>query len=130
VLVVTGSLGAAGAAFRAGRLARPPLRLVEGKELGAYAHAMLDLSDGLEVDAGHIANRAGVRCVIHLEDVPLADGANLDDVGFGEDYELLAAVESAGRFSAIGRCEEGEGVVLLHEGRPVELGGWDHFSGA
>src|SRR6186997_2989211 len=33
VLVVTGPLGAAGSAFRNGRLARPPIRLVEGKEL-------------------------------------------------------------------------------------------------
>jgi thiamine-monophosphate kinase len=129
-LVVTGPLGAAGAAFRAGRLARPPLRLAEGMELGGHAHAMLDLSDGLAIDAGHIANRSGVRCVIHLEDVPLADGASFDDVGFGEEYELLAAVESPGRFSAIGRCEDGDGVVLLHEGRRVQLGGWDHFRGA
>ena len=35
---------------------------------------------------------------IDLEHVPLADGAELDDLGFGEDYELLAAVEDRGRF--------------------------------
>ena len=73
-LVVTGPLGAAGAAFRESRLARPPLRLAEGKELAAHAHAMLDISDGLAVDAGHLANRSGVRCVIDLERVPLAEG--------------------------------------------------------
>jgi thiamine-monophosphate kinase len=126
-LVVTGPLGAAGAAFREGRLARPPLRLVEGKELGAVAHALLDISDGLAVDAGHIAERSGVRCVIELEHVPLAEGAELDDLGFGEDYELLAAVAAPGRFTAIGRCEEGNGVEIRLKGEPVALKGWDHF---
>lgn len=126
-LVVTGPLGAAGAAFRDNRLTRPPVRLAEGRELARHAHAMLDISDGLSVDAGHLAIRSGVRCVIHLEQVPLAEGANVEDVGFGEDYELLAAVEEPGAFVQIGCCEEGSGVSLLHEGRPVDLGGWDHF---
>jgi thiamine-monophosphate kinase len=128
-LVVTGPLGAAGAAFREGRLARPPLRLEEGKELAAHAHAMLDVSDGLAVDAGHLARRSGVRCVIDLERVPLAEGATREDIGFGEDFELLAAVEDPGRFTVIGRCEEGEGVEIRHQGRPVPLSGWDHFGG-
>jgi thiamine-monophosphate kinase len=127
LLVVTGPLGAAGAAFRNGRLARPPLRLAEGKELGLTAHAMLDVSDGLAVDAGHIAERSGVRCVIDLEHVPLAEGAELDDVGFGEDYELLAAVAEPGRFAVIGRCEAGGGVAIRDRGEPVPLRGWDHF---
>ena len=127
VLVITGPLGAAGAAFRQNRLTRPPLRLAEGKELARHAHALLDISDGLAVDAGHLAIRSGVRCVIHLEQVPLAEGASIEDVGFGEDYELLAAVEDPGAFLQIGRCEQGSGVSLLHEGRPVDLGGWDHF---
>ena len=44
LLVVTGPLGAAGVAFRAQAFVRPPLRLHEGKELAATAHALLDLS--------------------------------------------------------------------------------------
>jgi hypothetical protein len=67
------------------------------------------------------------RCVVELERVPLADGATLDDVGFGEDFELLAAVPEAGRFTAIGRVEEGEGVELLLNGEAYELAGWEHF---
>jgi thiamine-monophosphate kinase len=127
VLVVTGPLGASGAAFRRQSYVRPPLRLAEGKELAAHAHAMLDLSDGLAVDAAHIAQRSGCRVVVELERVPLADGADLADVGFGEDYELLAAVADAGRFTPVGRCEAGEGVGLTLKGEPYELGGWEHF---
>jgi thiamine-monophosphate kinase len=126
-LVVTGPLGGAGAAFRAGRYARPPLRVDEGRELARTAHAQMDVSDGLAVDLGHIAHRSGVRCVVDLERVPLAAGATLDDAGFGEDFELLAAVPDAGRFTAIGYVEAGEGVELLLHGEPRELGGWEHF---
>jgi thiamine-monophosphate kinase len=127
LLVVTGPLGAAGAAFRAGRLARPPIRLDEGRRLAAVASAMLDISDGLAVDAGHIAHRSGCRVAIELERVPLADGATLEDVGFGEDYELLAATPDPLGFTVIGRCEAGEGVRVTLAGEPVELFGWEHF---
>jgi thiamine monophosphate kinase len=54
----------------------------------------------------------------------------LDDLGFGEDFELLAAVPGEAMslgFPVIGRCEAGEGVVLLHEGRPYDLPGYEHF---
>jgi thiamine-monophosphate kinase len=126
-LVVTGPLGAAGAAFRRNGYVRPPLRLEEGRALAAHAHAMLDVSDGLGVDAGHIAQRSGVRCVINLEHVPLAEGAELSDLSFGEDFELLAAVDRDTPFAKIGQCEEGAGVEVRLRGEPYELGGWDHF---
>jgi thiamine-monophosphate kinase len=129
VLVVTGPLGAAGAAFREDRYARPPLRLSEGKELARTAHALLDLSDGIAVDAGHIAARSGCRLVIDLDRVPLAPGATVDDLGFGEDYELLAAVPEAGRFAEIGACVQGTGVELVLAGEPAELAGFEHFRG-
>jgi thiamine-monophosphate kinase len=121
LLVVTGPLGAAGAAFRNGRFVRPPLRLEEGRRLARVASAMLDLSDGLARDAGHIAGRSGVRCAIDLDRVPLAEGATVEDLGFGEDYELLAATIDPLGFTVIGRCEEGEGVA------GVPAGGWEHF---
>lgn len=126
LLVVTGPLGASGAAFRENRYVRPPLRLDEGRRLARTAHAMLDISDGIARDAGHIAHRSGVRCVLELDRVPLAPGATVDDLGFGEDFELLAAVPEPD-FHVVGRCEEGEGVGLLREGRPYALTGWDHF---
>ena len=127
-LVVTGPLGAAGAAFREGRLVRPPLRLEEGRRLAADAHALLDISDGLAQDAGHIAERSGCRVVVDLDRVPLAPGATVDDLAFGEDYELLAAVPGPSELTEIGACEQGSGVELLRGGQPVELGGYRHFA--
>jgi thiamine-monophosphate kinase len=127
LVVVTGPLGSAGAAFRSGRLSPVPDRAEEGKRLAGVATAMLDLSDGLARDAGHIAERSRIRLEIELERVPLADGAKLDDVGFGEDYELLATTPDALGFPVIGHVEEGEGVALTLEGEPYELASWDHF---
>jgi len=127
LLVVTGPLGAAGAAFREQRYSRPPLRLEEGRSLARTAHALTDVSDGLAVDAGNVAARSGCRLVVELERVPLAAGATVDDLGFGEDYELLAAVPDAGGFTAIGRCEEGDGVELLLAGDAAQLRGFEHF---
>jgi thiamine-monophosphate kinase len=147
VLVVTGPLGAAAAGLRTlqrglggfdelvSAFNRPPLRVDAGRELGAVAHAMLDLSDGIASDAARIAERSGVRLVIEVERLPLAP--RIDEVGeepfwtLGEDYELLAtlAPEDAERFpyAVVGRVETGEGVELLRDGEAVDVSGWDHF---
>ena len=135
VIVVTGPLGGAAAGYAALRDGlesehvaahlRPPLRLEEGKRLARVAHAMLDVSDGLANDAAHIAARSGVRIEIELERVTLAAG--VDELAFGEDYELLAATPDPLDFTVIGRVVEGEGVALTLNGEPVELAGWEHF---
>ncbi len=127
LVVVTGPLGGAGVAFRNGSLPPVPDRVEEGKRLARTATAMLDLSDGLAPDAGHIAERSGVGLSIELERVPLAAGAELDDIGFGEDYELLATTPDPLDFPVIGRVEEGAGVELTLRGEPYSVAGWEHF---
>lgn len=127
LVIVTGPIGAAGAAYREGRLPPVPDRVAEGRRLAGVASAMLDISDGLARDAGHIAQRSGVRLGVELERVPLAEGAELDDAGFGEDYELLATTPDPLGFPVIGRVEEGEGVELTLRGEPYSLAAWEHF---
>lgn len=127
LVVVSGPLGASGAAFREQRYVRPPLRVAEGRRLARTAHALLDVSDGIAPDAGHIAERSGCRVVLEVDRIPLAPGADLGDLAFGEDYELLAAVAEPDGFTVVGRCEEGEGVACLLAGEPYALGGWSHF---
>ena len=147
-LVVTGPLGASAAGFlclREGVASplvrahlRPPLRIAEGRRLARVANAMLDLSDGLAADVARIAERSRCRCIVELERVPVAAGVadvaarfgrSVDELacGFGEDYELLAAVSEHTALAVVGRCERGTGVELRRSGRAVELAGWEHF---
>jgi thiamine-monophosphate kinase len=130
LVVVTGPLGAAGAAFREHRHARPPLRLEEGRRLAASANALTDISDGLAVSCAHIAALSCCRIEIELERVPLAPGATVEDLSFGEDYELLAATLDGLGFPVIGRCHEGDGVEIRLAGEPVLMSGWDTFGGS
>ena len=126
-LVVTGPLGAAGAAFRAGRLARPPLRVEEGRGSRGWRPRCSTSPTGSRPTprTSRAARAAARRSSSSACRSPTA--RLLEDVGFGEDYELLAATPDPLGFTVIGRCEEGSGVGLTLHGEPVELAGWEHF---
>lgn len=73
-------------------------RLAEGRFLaaGAYADAMIDVSDGLLLDARRLAAASGVSIVLDPDAIPRRDEANLAAaLGDGEDYELLFTVPAA-----------------------------------
>jgi thiamine-monophosphate kinase len=146
---VTGELGGS----EAGRLAlergerdgglirrhlRPEPRLAEGRALAlAGATAMIDVSDGLATDAGHVAARSGVELRIELAEVPCAPGVSPEDaVSGGDDYELLftipparrADAEAAAQVTWLGEVRAGSGLILVGlDGRPVAgLRGYEH----
>lgn len=94
-LWVTGTIGAAMLGFETGEGAaylRPRPRLAEGRALAPHVHAMMDVSDGLLLDAARMAEASGCTADITLADVPIAPGADsARAVTWGDDYELLFA---------------------------------------
>lgn len=133
-LYVTGCLGAAAAELAGGRHREPEPRLSEGRALAASGgvRAMIDISDGLVQDLGHVCAASGVGAALAAGSIPVAAGATLEQALYGgEDYELLLAAEPAARLPLplyrIGELRPaGEGLTL--DGRPLPVRGWDHFA--
>ena len=163
-LVTTGTVGRGGwAAHRWEHSGRSPSgrkqalldlldvrpRVREGAVLGRWAHAMLDTSDGLWEASSLLAAASRVRVVIDEERLPLDPAlqrlpplARARAVGYGGDYELLAALPPGavavagaavrrvgGRLTAIGRVERGAGSWLQRGASRTEVppGGWRPF---
>jgi thiamine-monophosphate kinase len=135
------------------RHVRPEPRLEAGRALArAGASAMIDVSDGVATDAGHLAARSGVELRLRLSDLPLAPGVEAvaessgrDPVELaaasGDDYELLlcapperrvdlerAAADTGAALSWLGETARGGGAVLTGpNGTAVAgLGGYEH----
>ncbi len=166
LLWVSGSLGDAGAGLRilqgrldghedlVSRYRAPRPRLEAGQALALNVSAMMDVSDGLLIDARRMAAASEVGIEIDLDELPLGqaylaamgDGrdARLFAATAGDDYELLFATraEAAAEIlalaervgvplSRIGRCVEGAGLVVRQGGERVTLPprlGYEHDS--
>ena len=102
---------------------RPPIALGRIAALAA-ATSMIDLSDGLALDAARVAKASGVAFA--LDSSAVGSREALDG---GEDHSLLATFtgKPPEGFRPIGRVEEGAGVLV--DGQPYALGGWDPFTG-
>lgn len=134
--------GAAGPAALLARYRRPVPRLAEGRALAPHVHAMMDVSDGLLIDAARMAAASGLAVSIDLAAVPLSPAARawgletMAAATAGDDYELLFAAP-VGRAppvpaTAIGRFAPGAGLALTDGDRPVALPaalGWEHGAG-
>jgi thiamine-monophosphate kinase len=167
-LWASGTIGDAGAGLRIlqGRL-RGPLSLVEryrrpaprleaGQALAPLVSAMMDVSDGLLIDAGRMAQASGVALTIDLRRIPLSADllealgetrdARLAAATAGDDYELLftapasrsdeilaLAAEVALPLTRIGAVDAGSGLALTLGNTAIPLParlGWEHDSPA
>ena len=126
------------------RYRAPMPRIEAGQRLASLVSAMMDVSDGLLLDARRLAEASGVAATIELDAVPLSEpylafagtdrGARLSAATAGDDYELLftaprdraseilALSEELGvPFSRIGRIEPGSGLRVTDAGEDLPL---------
>lgn len=146
-LWVTGTIGDAGLGLAIARgdatgddallaaYRRPVPLLAEGQTLAPLVNAMMDVSDGLLIDAARMASASGLAVRVELDAVPLSpalvavagDGraARLAAATAGDDYQLLfaAAADVVPPVPAtrIGDFSPGAGLTLLDAGDPVSL---------
>lgn len=126
------AMGADGPAELLGRYRRPTPRLVEGQAIAPYAHAMMDVSDGLLIDAARMAAASGIGVTIELTAIPLSPALTgfrgRDPMGAataGDDYELLFAMAGDATppvaATRVGRFGSVPGLHLTDGDRPVPL---------
>jgi len=135
-LYVTGTIGAALLGFAAGDGAaylRPRPRLAEGLALGPHVHAMMDVSDGLLLDARRMAEASGCSAAIALDAIPFAPGTTdrLAAASWGDDYELLFAAPEGVALpvpaTRIGTMLQKAAEPLLLDGKsPPQRLGYEH----
>ena len=150
-ICVTGELGSAAGGLLAlerqvdapgliERQRRPRPRVLEGRTAAqSGATAMIDLSDGLAMDLGHVVSASGVGCEIDLDALPISSelrSLDVDPVELavtgGEDFELLFTIPDASAVDAMGVSTIGvvtDGAARIG-GRPLDewrQRAWDHL---
>jgi thiamine-monophosphate kinase len=147
IIYVTGTLGDALAGFElidagfdeVGPLAdafnRPVARVADGQKLAPIVSAMMDVSDGLLLDAERLATASQIGIEIDLACVPLSPlyisyrsdslESRMQAASWGDDYQLLFTaspdVPIPLRATAVGHVVAGGGLILKHGGNPVKL---------
>jgi thiamine-monophosphate kinase len=132
---------------------RPVPRVEWGRALASSgcANAMIDISDGLSSDLGHICGQSGVGAAVRMKALPLSRSLRKTAeqlkrpllhyaLSGGEDYELLFTVPPAKlkRFAALGIPATEIGTITRDrklliadgdgKGKPLTPTGYDHFS--
>ncbi|HWK42895.1 MAG TPA: thiamine-phosphate kinase [Croceibacterium sp.] len=140
---LTGKVGAAMMGFEAlqgrsgasGAYRRPLPRVSEGQALAPFVTAMMDVSDGLLLDAWRMAEASEVSLAIDGSAVPIAvpESRRLDALRWGDDYELLftlpADTEAPVPATRIGQAEPRGFAPLYLDGEAIvnsEGLGWQH----
>jgi thiamine-monophosphate kinase len=147
IIYVTGTLGDALAGFElidagfdeVGPLAdafnRPVARVADGQKLAPIVTAMMDVSDGLLLDAERLATASQIGIEIDLACVPLSPlyisyrsdslESRMQAASWGDDYQLLFTaspdVPIPLRATAVGHVVAGGGLILKQGGNPVKL---------
>jgi len=138
----------------AARHLKPSPRIKAGRLLGEgrLASSMIDISDGLSSDLGHILEQSGVGAVVYKDRLPIS-GDLINAAGIkkavryalhgGEDYELLFTARPSRRkkiavlqeeagvsITTIGKVTAERGAVLVDEkgvGKVLRPSGYEHF---
>ena len=136
-IFVTGPLGGS----MLGRHVTFEPRVKLGREIAPHASAMIDLSDGLSRDLGHICRASGVGAIIEAAAVPIhPDAVQLSQrdgvaalehaLNDGEDYELLfTSPDAPAKGNRIGTISTDPGIFLRDEASklaPLVPRGWEH----
>jgi thiamine-monophosphate kinase len=146
-LYVTGTLGDALAGFEfaeaglegpAALMAayhRPVARLAQGQALAPLTHAMMDISDGLLLDAERMASASKLALEIDLTAIPLSEAyiqartdsldSRIQAASWGDDFQLLFAAPANITLpvpaTKVGDFHEGSGLTLTYAGTLIPL---------
>ncbi len=149
LIVVSGELGSAAFALNNPRrskacnqqLKQPEPRLDVSEQVKHLAHAMIDVSDGLLADLGHICEASQVGAVVELSQIPSNPIIHKDPrwqeyvLAGGDDYQLCFTVSQEAEDELpdgchiIGQIIAGDGIVVLKKHQPMDinLNGYQHF---